>query len=122
MPDATWGLTGNSGTDPKTNFLGTTDEQSLIIRTNGNPVVTIDFSIGVDCHDRISIRSDNERLFVCGTQEISFGVSAGVSGQSPRGIWHFNSSVENLRQILQNRPMISQPEFVGLRDRRPVMR
>src|SRR5438309_2342455 len=42
MPDGTWGLTGNSGLDPKTNFLGTTDERSLIIKTNGNPVVTID--------------------------------------------------------------------------------
>lgn len=29
-----WLLTGNSGTDPATNFLGTTDNQPLIIRTN----------------------------------------------------------------------------------------
>ena len=29
-----WNITGNSGTDPATNFLGTTDNQPLVIRTN----------------------------------------------------------------------------------------
>ncbi len=29
-----WLLTGNSGTNPSTNFLGTTDNQALVIRTN----------------------------------------------------------------------------------------
>jgi trimeric autotransporter adhesin len=29
-----WLLTGNSGTDPAVNFLGTTDAQPLVIRTN----------------------------------------------------------------------------------------
>ena len=29
-----WALTGNAGTDPTTNFLGTTDNQPLVIRTN----------------------------------------------------------------------------------------
>lgn len=29
-----WGLVGNSGTNPATNFLGTTDAQSLVFRTN----------------------------------------------------------------------------------------
>lgn len=29
-----WGLTGNAGTNPATNFIGTTDAQSLVMRTN----------------------------------------------------------------------------------------
>ncbi|GIV51743.1 MAG: hypothetical protein KatS3mg038_2264 [Candidatus Kapaibacterium sp.] len=29
-----WSLTGNSGTNPATNFLGTTDAQPLVVRTN----------------------------------------------------------------------------------------
>lgn len=29
-----WGLTGNSGTNPATNFIGTTDNQDLVIRSN----------------------------------------------------------------------------------------
>jgi len=31
---SSWSLTGNSGTTPGTNFIGTTDNQSLIFRTN----------------------------------------------------------------------------------------
>jgi hypothetical protein len=30
-----WDLTGNSGTNPANNFLGTTDNQPLVVRTNG---------------------------------------------------------------------------------------
>jgi hypothetical protein len=30
-----WGLTGNGGTNPAFNFLGTTDDQPVIIKTNG---------------------------------------------------------------------------------------
>ncbi|MEP7170774.1 MAG: hypothetical protein ABI855_15505, partial [Bacteroidota bacterium] len=30
-----WGLTGNSGTTPVTNFIGTTDMNDFLIKTNG---------------------------------------------------------------------------------------
>jgi hypothetical protein len=33
--DSGWSLTGNSGTDPATNFIGTTDGQAFEIRVNG---------------------------------------------------------------------------------------
>ncbi|MBK7215152.1 MAG: hypothetical protein IPH88_18050 [Bacteroidales bacterium] len=33
---STWGLTGNSGTDATTNFIGTTDNQDLIIKRNND--------------------------------------------------------------------------------------
>ena len=39
-----WELTGNSGTNPETNFLGTRDNQPLVIRTNGAQAVHIDGS------------------------------------------------------------------------------
>jgi hypothetical protein len=29
-----WGLTGNAGTNPLTQFIGTTDNQDLVFRTN----------------------------------------------------------------------------------------
>lgn len=32
---STWGINGNSGTNPATNFIGTTDDQDLIFRTGG---------------------------------------------------------------------------------------
>jgi|APLak6261674355_1056100.scaffolds.fasta_scaffold00204_10 hypothetical protein len=37
-----WELTGNSGTNPATNFLGTTDSQPLVIKTNGAEAMRID--------------------------------------------------------------------------------
>jgi hypothetical protein len=36
-----WDLTGNSGTNPATDFLGTTDNQPLVIRTNGAEALRI---------------------------------------------------------------------------------
>lgn len=41
-----WSLTGNGGTDPVTNFLGTTDSNSLAIRTNNIERLTIDGTSG----------------------------------------------------------------------------
>ena len=37
-----WTLTGNAGTDPATNFLGTTDNEPLVIGTNGAERLRID--------------------------------------------------------------------------------
>src|SRR5690349_24545478 len=31
-----WDITGNAGTDPNHNFLGTTDGKTLVIQMNGN--------------------------------------------------------------------------------------
>ena len=39
-----WELTGNSGTSPETDFLGTRDNQPLVIRTNGAEALRIDGS------------------------------------------------------------------------------
>ncbi|PSL33765.1 tail fiber domain-containing protein [Dyadobacter jiangsuensis] len=48
-PVAGWNTTGNIGTDPATNFLGTTDNQALSIRTNNTEAVhvTADGKVGV---------------------------------------------------------------------------
>jgi hypothetical protein len=40
-----WTLTGNANTDPATNFLGTTDNQPLIINPSGN--------VNIGIHDRV---------------------------------------------------------------------
>src|SRR5690349_12661716 len=44
-----WTLTGNAGTNPSNNFLGTTDSQPLVIRTNGREAmrVTPDGKVGI---------------------------------------------------------------------------
>lgn len=36
-----WSLTGNAGTNPATNFLGTTDAQPLVIRTNNTEAIRV---------------------------------------------------------------------------------
>src|SRR5690606_16797505 len=42
MPTANaWELTGNAGTNPDTNFIGTTDNADLRFRTDGMPKFTI---------------------------------------------------------------------------------
>src|SRR5438874_13165650 len=39
-----WSLTGNAGTDPATQFLGTTDSKALKLRTNNSVRLTINSS------------------------------------------------------------------------------
>jgi len=36
-----WNITGNSGTNPSNNFIGTTDNQPLIFKTNNTKVMNI---------------------------------------------------------------------------------
>src|SRR5215217_1565981 len=43
-----WELTGNSGTDPATNFLGTSDNQPLVIRTTGAEALRIPATGGLE--------------------------------------------------------------------------
>jgi hypothetical protein len=41
-----WLLTGNAGTNPTTNFVGTKDARALALRTNNQPSGYIDFAPG----------------------------------------------------------------------------
>jgi len=36
-----WNLTGNAGTNPATNFVGTTDEKELVLKTNNTSRITV---------------------------------------------------------------------------------
>jgi hypothetical protein len=58
-----WDITGNSGTDPATDFLGTSDNQPLVIRTNGAEALRIDGSGSVG----IGTTNPNAGLHVSGT-------------------------------------------------------
>lgn len=61
-----WSLTGNTGTNPDSNFVGTTDNKKLVFRTNGTKKMSIlpngFVGIGVD-----SIPDDSAKLGVNGT-------------------------------------------------------
>jgi hypothetical protein len=43
-PSGVWTLTGNTGTNPSTNFLGTTDAQPLVFKTNNAEAMRVDES------------------------------------------------------------------------------
>jgi hypothetical protein len=43
-----WLLGGNSGTNPASNFLGTTDNQALVIKTNSQRAMRYEFATGSD--------------------------------------------------------------------------
>ena len=45
-PNAAWRTTGNAGTNPGTNFLGTTDNQPLIVKVHAIPALRIEPTSG----------------------------------------------------------------------------
>lgn len=57
-----WSLTGNSGTTPTTNFIGTIDNQDFVIRTNNFERIRIIGNVG-DNVPEIQFRSQNAMLF-----------------------------------------------------------
>jgi hypothetical protein len=59
---AFWSLTGNSGTNPTTNYLGTSDAVSLTLAVSGTAAVRIDTSRNVG----LGTSSPTERLTVAG--------------------------------------------------------
>jgi hypothetical protein len=80
---AAWSLTGNTGTDPGTDFLGTTDGQPLIFKTNNAEAMRIDQNGNVG----LGATQLSARFTVIGasSQEAIVGSSfnaAGVGGAS----------------------------------------
>lgn len=58
-----WSLTGNAGSNPATNFIGTTDNQPLIFKVNGAQAGRLQFSrtlFGVDAGPSITSPSSND--------------------------------------------------------------
>ena len=76
-----WSLTGNAGTNPNSNFLGTTDNQPLVIRTNNTERVRIDTNGNVG----IGIATPTQRLDVNGNVRFSGALmpngNPGTAGQ-----------------------------------------
>ena len=81
-----WGLTGNAGTNPSTNFLGTTDAQAFIIKANNGQVARFDansLAIGTGASTSNS------------TQSYAFGSSANVGFNHTNAFAIGNSSGAN---------------------------
>jgi hypothetical protein len=74
-----WDLAGNSGTNPATNFIGTTDNQPLVVRTNNTEKVRVTAAGNMG----IGTTSPIEQLHVADTGNASILVSA-PSGKQMR--------------------------------------
>ncbi len=97
LSNAQWSLTGNSGTSPGTNFLGTTDGQRLVLKTNNTEQATLttsgNFGLGTNSPrykiDLAGIGADSqEDMIALGVYN---GPSIGSSTQLGGGIiWQAN--------------------------------
>lgn len=77
--DDRWGLTGNSGTSPTTNFLGTTDNQPLELRVNNIRVLRVEPGGLDDCPNIIAGSSTNS---VVGGAVLGATISGGGYGSN----------------------------------------
>ncbi len=84
-----WSLTGNAGTNPGTNFLGTTDGQPLIIKTNNTQVGRFDansLALGIGATVNNATHSfafgNNAAVAFSITNALALGGSAAVNGSN----------------------------------------
>jgi hypothetical protein len=86
-----WLLTGNAGTTPATNFLGTTDAQPLVIRTNNTERSRI-LSNGQVLINRTAADYSGDLLEVQGNSTYPYAIN-GLSDQaSGAGVYGYNSA------------------------------
>lgn len=64
-----WLLLGNSGTDASVNFLGTTDNQPLVIKTNNSERLKITTTGRLIFHNNTSSPNDLDNLYIGGGNE-----------------------------------------------------
>jgi hypothetical protein len=81
-----WGLTGNSGTTPGVNFVGTIDASDLVFKANSVESGRISISLGNTSFGSLSMQN-----IATGTYNTAFGLKAlqdNVSGQANNGVGH----------------------------------
>lgn len=95
-----WTVTGNTGTNPSTNFLGTTDNVGLAIRTNNTEQVRITPAGNVG----IGTSSPNQKLDVRGNIAIqnSTGSANRYEVQANRGRINFSSVANDNNHVIYN--------------------
>jgi hypothetical protein len=89
-----WSLTGNGGTNPATNFLGTTDAQPLVIKTDGEERMRIDAAGNVG----IGTSNPQHRLHVHGSEIAITNSSTGSTATDG-----FLLKLEDTKAVIQQR-------------------
>lgn len=59
-----WTLTGNSGTNPASDFIGTSDSQALVVKTNGTQRAVFDTSGNTEIVGKLGIGTSSPRSIV----------------------------------------------------------
>ncbi|HCT30016.1 MAG TPA: hypothetical protein DIW31_04650 [Bacteroidales bacterium] len=79
---STWNIRGNTGTNPTNNFIGTTDNQDFVIRTNNYERirVTSDGSIGIGTIPQHRLHVAGDVFFSTGENSETFVIQNGPSG------------------------------------------
>ncbi len=111
LNNVSWSLLGNSGTNPNTNFLGTTDNKSLRFRTNNTQKMIVDsmgnVGIGTSTPNRLLHLKSNYSLVMEGT------ISSWLLGSSNTGddfnIWDdgLGAGIANVFRIDNARNIIT---------------
>ena len=86
-----WLLSGNAGTTPTTNFLGTTDAQPLVIRTNNTERTRI-LSNGQVLINRTTADYSGDLLEVQGNSTYPFAINGLTDQASGAGVYGYNSA------------------------------
>ena len=94
-----WGLRGNAGTTPATNFIGTTDAQNLIIRTNNLERMRILSSGEVSINNNVPFIGDRFTVSASGSD---FGVNSYASGNALNLFTYNQGSNENVLFLTDN--------------------
>lgn len=77
--NAKWGITGNAGTTPGANYIGTSDAQNLSIRANGLERVAVRTDARVNIASRLGTIGDSSLIFERNGGTISeFNTSGGI--------------------------------------------
>lgn len=111
-----WSLTGNAGTNPATNFLGTTDNANLVFKRNNirSGLIGVNtISLGVNALNPLSTGVHNiafgvSSLFV--NTSGGYNISIGFGSMVKNTIGNFNTSVGNLA-LSENLSGISNAAF-----------
>lgn len=103
-----WNLTGNVGTNPATTFLGTTDAQDLVIKTNNTERLKIlssgSIGIGVEPDSRLALKVNGIANFVADVNSDAFYIG------------NHSSNVDNGNSLLFLRYGQYQPTNPGVLD------
>lgn len=86
-----WLLSGNAGTTPTTNFLGTTDAQPLVIRTNNAERARI-LANGQVLINRTTASFSGDLLDVQGNSTYPFAINGLTDQASGAGVYGYNSA------------------------------